>query len=54
MNFSDSEIVASILTREGYFYTGDIKSADIIFVNTCSIREHAEDRVRKRLHYSDP
>ena len=51
MNFSDSEIVASILTEEGFIYIEDEKSADIIFVNTCSIREHAEDRVRKRLQY---
>jgi tRNA-2-methylthio-N6-dimethylallyladenosine synthase len=51
MNFSDSEIVASILTENGYVYTDDVTSAGIIFVNTCSIRENAEDRVRKRLHY---
>ena len=51
MNFSDSEIVASVMTDEGYACTEDIKSADIIFVNTCSIREHAETRVRKRLQY---
>jgi tRNA-2-methylthio-N6-dimethylallyladenosine synthase len=51
MNFSDSEIVASILTDEGYSHTVDIHSADIIFVNTCSIRDNAEQRVRKRLHY---
>ncbi|MEI6684017.1 MAG: tRNA (N6-isopentenyl adenosine(37)-C2)-methylthiotransferase MiaB [Bacteroidota bacterium] len=51
MNFSDSEIVASILTAEGYEITREIKLADIIFVNTCSIREHAEERVRKRLQF---
>ncbi len=51
MNISDSEIVASILTSNGYTYTEDVLSADIIFVNTCSIRENAEDRVRKRLQY---
>ena len=51
MNFSDSEIVASILKDNGYDYTDDVMSAGIIFVNTCSIRENAEDRVRKRLHY---
>ncbi len=51
MNFSDSEIVASILTESGYKFTDEIISADIIFVNTCSIREHAEERVRKRLQY---
>ena len=51
MNFSDSEIVASILTAEGYEIIKEIKEADIIFVNTCSIREHAEERVRKRLQF---
>lgn len=51
MNFSDSEIVVSILKENGYTQTGDINTADIIFVNTCSIRENAEERVRKRLHY---
>ena len=51
MNFSDSEIVASILTESGYEFTEEIKSAGIILVNTCSIREHAEERVRKRLQY---
>lgn len=49
MNFSDSEIVASILTQEGYVLTGDIKLADIIFINTCAIRENAEQKVRARL-----
>ena len=51
MNISDSEIVASILTDDGYELTKEINSADIIFVNTCSIREHAEEKVRKRLQY---
>ncbi len=51
MNFSDSEIVASILTENGYDLTTEISRADIIFVNTCSIREHAEERVRKRLQF---
>ncbi|MEI8004760.1 MAG: tRNA (N6-isopentenyl adenosine(37)-C2)-methylthiotransferase MiaB [Bacteroidota bacterium] len=51
MNFSDSEIVASILTTEGFEASDELLNADIILVNTCSIREHAEDRVRKRLHY---
>ncbi len=51
MNFSDSEIVASILKENGYTYTEDVLSAGIILVNTCSIRENAEERVRKRLHY---
>jgi tRNA-2-methylthio-N6-dimethylallyladenosine synthase len=49
MNFSDSEVVASILTKEGYVTTRDEKEADIILINTCSIRENAEQRVRRRL-----
>lgn len=51
MNFSDSEIVASILSEQGYELEPDIRAADILFVNTCSIRDNAEQRVRKRLHY---
>jgi len=49
MNFSDSEIVASILNKEGYGATSNIEEADLIFINTCSIREKAEQTVRKRL-----
>jgi len=49
MNFSDSEIVASILLDQGFQTTPDYKEADVIFVNTCSIRENAEQRVRNRL-----
>lgn len=49
MNFSDSEIVASILTKEGYSTTRDIDDADLVFLNTCSIREKAEQTVRNRL-----
>jgi tRNA-2-methylthio-N6-dimethylallyladenosine synthase len=49
MNFSDSEIVASILEKEGYETTRLMQEADIVFVNTCSIREKAEQTVRKRL-----
>jgi len=49
MNFSDSEIVASILNEENYCTTKDIGEADLVFVNTCSIREKAEQTVRKRL-----
>ena len=49
MNFSDSEIVASILSKEGFSTTNDIERADLVFVNTCSIREKAEQTVRKRL-----
>ena len=49
MNFADSEVVASIVTKEGYKPTKDIKDADLILLNTCSIREKAEQTVRKRL-----
>jgi len=49
MNFSDSEIVASILNKEGFGATRNAEEADLIFVNTCSIREKAEQTVRKRL-----
>ncbi|MBS1489328.1 MAG: tRNA (N6-isopentenyl adenosine(37)-C2)-methylthiotransferase MiaB [Bacteroidetes bacterium] len=49
MNFSDSEIVASILHREGFDTTSDIAEADLVFLNTCSIREKAEQTVRHRL-----
>ena len=49
MNFSDSEIVASILANEGFNTTQELKEADLVLVNTCSIREKAELTVRKRL-----
>jgi len=49
MNFSDSEIVASILNKEGFGATRNFEEADLIFLNTCSIREKAEQTVRKRL-----
>lgn len=49
MNFADSEIVASILLDNGFETTGTFDDADVIFINTCSIRENAEQRVRKRL-----
>ena len=49
MNFNDSEIVASILQKEGLRSTRNVDEADIIFINTCSIREKAEQTVRKRL-----
>ena len=49
MNFSDSEIVASIMHENGYHTTGNIYETDVIFVNTCAIRENAEQRVRQRL-----
>jgi len=50
MNFSDSEIVASILETQDYEQTTDIKSATLILLNTCSIRDNAEQRVRNRLN----
>lgn len=49
MNFSDSEIVASIMKENGFDTTSDFNQADVIFLNTCSIREKAEQTVRKRL-----
>src|SRR5437763_386959 len=49
MNFSDSEIVASILNTEGFGATHNYEDADIVLLNTCSIREKAEQTVRKRL-----
>jgi tRNA-2-methylthio-N6-dimethylallyladenosine synthase len=49
MNFSDSEIVASILNEQGFGATTNAAKADLIFLNTCSIREKAEQTVRKRL-----
>jgi len=50
MNFSDSEIIASILTGKGFSSTTNESEADVIFLNTCSIRENAELRVRQRLN----
>src|SRR6187401_3219118 len=49
MNFSDSEIVASILNKEGFGATRNVEDADLVLLNTCSIREKAEQTVRKRL-----
>ncbi len=49
MNFSVSEIVASILTEQGYNTTQNLEEADLVLVNTCSIRDKAEMTVRKRL-----
>ena len=49
MNFSDSEIVASILAEEGFNTTQNLEEADLVLVNTCSIRDKAEQTVRKRL-----
>ena len=50
MNFSDSEIVGSIMLKSGCQIVDDQNQADVIFINTCSIRDHAEQRIRKRLH----
>lgn len=50
MNFADSEIVASILKDDGFSTTKDFKEADVIFLNTCAIRDNAEQRVRNRLN----
>ena len=49
MNFADSEIVASILQEQGFGATRQLEKADLILLNTCSIREKAEQTVRKRL-----
>ena len=49
MNFSDSEVVASILSKQGYNTTQTLEEADLVLVNTCSIRDKAEQTVRKRL-----
>ena len=50
MNFSDSEIVASILNDNGFGATRNYEEADLVLLNTCSIREKAEQTVRSRLH----
>ncbi len=49
MNFSDSEIVTSIMKKDGFDTTDQFETADVIFINTCSIREKAEQTIRKRL-----
>lgn len=49
MNVADSEVVASIMTKDGYILTENSQEADVIFVNTCSIRDNAERRVRNRI-----
>jgi tRNA-2-methylthio-N6-dimethylallyladenosine synthase len=51
MNFSDSEIVASILAQEGFSTTRDPEEADLVLLNTCAIRDNAEQRIRGRLDY---
>lgn len=49
MNFSDSEIVTSIMREQGFTTTSEVEQADVIFLNTCAIRENAEQKVRNRL-----
>ena len=49
MNFADSEVVATIMAENGYATTNDEHDADIVFINTCSIRDNAEQRIRNRL-----
>ncbi|MDJ1499836.1 tRNA (N6-isopentenyl adenosine(37)-C2)-methylthiotransferase MiaB [Xanthocytophaga agilis] len=51
MNFADSEIVTSILQEQGFDTTSDFNNADVIFLNTCAIRENAEQKVRNRLKH---
>lgn len=54
MNAGDSEIVLSILQDEGYRYTERVEEADVILLNTCSIRDNAEQRIRSRLRELGP
>lgn len=49
MNFADSEIVASVMRNAGFATTSDAENADLVFLNTCAIRDNAEQRVRTRL-----
>jgi len=51
MNFSDSEIVASVMADMGYGVTDELERADVVMINTCSIRENAEQKVRARLQH---
>ena len=51
MNFSDSEIVASILNKEGFETTNNVEEANVVLLNTCAIRDNAEQRVRNRLKH---
>ncbi|MFT6716515.1 MAG: tRNA-2-methylthio-N6-dimethylallyladenosine synthase [Saprospiraceae bacterium] len=51
MNFSDSEIAASVLSKDGYTTTNNIDEADVVFLNTCSIRDNAEVTIKKRLQH---
>src|SRR6266849_6692101 len=49
MNLADSEVVLGLLSKEDYKITNDLADADVIFVNTCSVRENAEQRIYGRL-----
>ena len=49
MNFADSEVVASIMAENGYETIPTEENADIVFINTCSIRDNAEQKIRTRL-----
>ena len=51
MNIADSEVIASIMQMDGYVLTDDIANADAIFVNTCSVRDNAEQKVLQRIQY---
>jgi len=51
MNFADSELVAGLLHQEGYSFTTRAEEADLILINTCAIREHAEEKIWQRLRY---
>jgi len=51
MNFADSELVAGLLHQEGYAFTTQVEEADLILINTCAIREHAEEKIWQRLRY---
>ena len=49
MNVADSELIKTIMNDEGYILSNDIKKADAIFVNTCAIRDHAEEKIHSQL-----
>ena len=49
MNFADSEIVGAILLKHNHQIVTDIQQADVVLINTCAIRDNAEQRIRKRL-----
>jgi tRNA-2-methylthio-N6-dimethylallyladenosine synthase len=51
MNFSDSEIIGSIMAENGYAHTNDEFAADVVFLNTCAIRDNAEQTIRHRLNH---